>query len=538
MKRNIFALAVVCLCAMIAFPAPAFAAGLAHVGAHAGGFDLSHVGTLLAMAAAAAPSYADQIAAFTADRGVKADRQKAIMDEAAGKGETLDAEQQEEFDTLQGEVEAIDKHLARLKIVEVDAGSKAVAVVGSTSDEGSASREGKVVVKTQPKLEPGIEFARLVKSLGMAKGDMGRAVRIASARYGDDSNAVGTLKAIDERGSDRLEFAGFEAIQKASVVAGSAVSGTWAADLVLTEGGAFADFANFLRPETILGKFGTGNIPGLRQVPFDTALGISTIAGGGGWVGEGLPKPLTAFNVDKTTLAPLKCANIVVLTEDLLRRESYSAETLVRDEMQGALVQLIDSAFIDPTNAGTANVKPASIANGAPHSAATGTGDADDVRKDLRSLINEFIAANSQGGPIVLIMSATDALGAGMMVNALGQPEFPSISMGGGSLFPGLSVLTSQSVPAGDVIAVQPQEIFLADDGGFMIDVSREASLQMLDNPTNDVVTPTATSLVSLWQTNSVGFRCERVLNWKKRRTTAVAYLTGVAWGGAVNDLS
>jgi hypothetical protein len=125
-----------------------------------------------------------------------------------------------------------------------------------------------------------------------------------------------------------------------------------------------------------------------------------------------------------------------------------------------------------------------------------------------------------------------------MMVNALGQPEFPSISMGGGSLFPGLSVLTSQSVPAGDVIAVQPQEIFLADDGGFMIDVSREASLQMLDNPTNDVVTPTATSLVSLWQTNSVGFRCERVLNWKKRRTTAVAYLTGVAWGGAVNDLS
>jgi hypothetical protein len=29
---------------------------------------------------------------------------------------------------------------------------------------------------------------------------------------------------------------------------------------------------------------------------------------------------------------------------------------------------LIDTAFIDPANAGTANVKPASIANGAPHS--------------------------------------------------------------------------------------------------------------------------------------------------------------------------
>jgi hypothetical protein len=202
------------------------------------------------------------------------------------------------------------------------------------------------------------------------------------------------------------------------------------------------------------------------------------------------------------------------------------------------LVSLIDTAFIDPSNSGTSNVKPASIANGTPHSAASGTGDATDVRNDLRSLINEFIVANSQNGQIVLAMRATDALGAGMMVNALGQPEFPNISMGGGSLFPGLSVLTSQSVPSGTVVAIQPGDIQLADDGGFMIDVSREASLEMSTAPTNEVNTPTAAELVSLWQTNSVGFRCERIINWRKRRPTAVAYLTGVVWGGAVNDLS
>jgi hypothetical protein len=125
-----------------------------------------------------------------------------------------------------------------------------------------------------------------------------------------------------------------------------------------------------------------------------------------------------------------------------------------------------------------------------------------------------------------------------MMVNALGQPEFPNISMGGGSLFPGLSVVTSQTVPSGTVIAVQPSEIQLADDGGFLVDVSREASLEMSSAPTAEVNTPTAASLVSLWQENAVGFRCERILNWRKRRTTAVAYLTGVAWGGSVNDLS
>jgi len=262
-----------------------------------------------------------------------------------------------------------------------------------------------------------------------------------------------------------------------------------------------------------------------------------TNGGTGYWVGEGKPKPLTAFNVDKTTLKPLKCANIVVLTEELLLRNSYSAETLVRDEMVNALVQLIDTDFVDPANSGTSDVKPASITNGAPHGAASGTGDADDIRADLRSLLNEFVTANAQGSQVVLIMRATDAMAAGFLVNALGQAEFPLITMDGGRIG-SLPVITSQAVASGTIIAVQPQEIFFADDGGFMVDVSREASLQMLDNPTNDTVTPTATSLVSLWQTNSVGFRAERILNWAKRRTSAVSYLSGVAWGGSVNDLS
>lgn len=476
-------------------------------------------------------TYAEQIAAFTADRGVKADRQKAIMDEAATAGETLDAEKQEEFDTLQGEVEAIDKHLGRLKIVETEAGARAVPANGKSSDDAGASREGRIVVKTQPKLAPGMEFARLVKALGMAKGDMGRAARIATDRYGEDSNAAGVLKQLDERGTDRLQFEGFE---KNNVLAGSAIAGTAYADLVLTDGGAFADFAEYLRPQTILGKFGTGDIPPLRRIPFDTALGISTASGSGYWVGEGKPKPLTAFNFDKTNLKELKAANIVVLTEELLRRASASAETLVRDEMANALISLVDTSFITPTNAGSANVEPASIAYGAISIAASGTGDADDIRLDIRNLLQVFVNNNMEGATPVLIMRTGTALGASFSINALGQPEFPNVSMNGGHIM-NIPVITSQTVPSGVVVAVQPSEIYFADEGGFMVDVSREASLQMLDNPTNDTVTPTATSLVSLWQTNSVGFRCERILNWSRRRANAAVYLTGAAWGGATN---
>jgi hypothetical protein len=171
-------------------------------------------------------------------------------------------------------IEAIDSHLKRLKLVEGTAAREAKPVEGYTPEGASESRGGvSVQVKTQPKLEPGIEFARLVKSLGAAKGDMGRAAKIALIVMVTSSNAYGVLKQLDERGEDRLEFAGYEAMQKANVSAGSAVSGNWAADLVLTEGGAFADFAQYLRPATIVGKFGTGSIPGVALDPLRHCVG-------------------------------------------------------------------------------------------------------------------------------------------------------------------------------------------------------------------------------------------------------------------------
>jgi HK97 family phage major capsid protein len=471
-------------------------------------------------------SYAEHISAFENSRAAKASEQKTIMDEALAKGETLDADGQEKFDTLQEEIDAIDANLKRLHVIEGQTAIKAVPVTGYDANTGSESRGGNIVVKQQPKLQPGIEFARLVKSLGMAEGNMAQAQVIATNRYGEDSNAAGTLKRLADRGQRKLSFDG---IEKANVVAGSTVSGSWAEDLVLDEGGAFADFAEFLRPATIVGR-----IDGLRRVPFRTALGSVTNGGTGYWVGEGKPKPLTSFDFAKTHLEPLKCANIAVLTEELLMSSAASAETLVRDELRNALVELIDVAFIDPTNAGTANVKPASISNGAISIAASGTGDADDIRLDIRNLLQVFVTNNMEGTAPVLVMRTGTALGASFMVNALGQTEFANISMGGGNI-QGIQVVTSQNVPSGVIVALQPSEIYFADEGGFQIDVSREASLQMLDNPTNDTVTPTATSMVSLWQTNSVGFRCERIMNWARRRANAAVVLTGAAWGGATN---
>jgi len=480
-------------------------------------------------------NYAEQIGAFETKRASLVAANATIMEKAAGEGSTLDASQTEEFDDNQEQIEAIDAHLKRLRSMEktsIDT-TKLTPVAGQKADEGAGTRQGQIQVKTQPKLDPGIGFARLVKCFGMAKGNVHDAARLAGIRYGEDSNAFGTLKNLADRG--------FQAIEKAEVPAGSTQSGSWAEDLVGDTTSAFADFVSFLRPMTILGKFGTNGIPSLRRVPFRVPLISQTAGGEGYWVGEGKAKPLTSFDFARTTLEPLKVANIAVLTDEVIRDSSPSAEAIVRDQLAEALKARLDIDFINPAKTASAGVSPASITNGAPHAAASGTGDADDVRADIRSLLNEYIAANNPPTTGVLVMRSDTALALSMMVNALGQSEFNGIGMNGGMLL-GIPVITSEHVPAGVVAMINASDVYLADEGGIRLDMSREASVEMLDSSlTGDsigVVPGTAASTVSLWQTNSVGFLAERTINWARRRTSAVAYLTGVAWGGAVNDLS
>ena len=128
-------------------------------------------------------------------------------------------------------------------------------------------------------------------------------------------------------------------------------------------------------------------------------------------------------------------------------------------------------------------------------------------------------------------MSSTAALHLSMLVNALGQPEFPGMTMNGGTLV-GLPVIVSDYIPAGTVIMVNAADVYLADDGEVMIDASREASIEMSDAPTANAVAGTGASMVSMFQTNSVAVRAERFVNWGKRRATAAQYVTEAVWAG------
>lgn len=459
----------------------------------------------------ATKTIAEQIRDFEATRAAKAAELETIM--TTTEGETLDAQAGEAADTITAEIKAIDVHLKRLRIVESVKASNAKPITAvEKSEDGSAQRGGHVAVKVKQKLNPGIGFARLARVKALARLDGESPRTVARELYGEDSDVFGL-------------------VSKAAVPAGATT--TWAANLVGDETSAFADFIEFLRPMTILGRFGANGVPSLRRVPFRTPLIGQTGGGAGYWVGEGKAKPLTSFDFSRTTLEPLKVANIAVVTEEVLRDSSPSAEMIVRDSLAAALRERLDTDFINPAKSATSGVSPASITNGVTPISATGTGDADDVRTDIQAAFNAFIDANNPPTSGVWVMSSSMALSLSLMLNPLGQPEFPGINMMGGTFF-GLPVIVSEYMPTvtgGSYVAlVNAQDIYMADDGGINVDMSREASLEMATDPTMTADSPTEQTVVSLWQTNTVGFRAERTINWARRRTSAVALLSGVNW--------
>jgi HK97 family phage major capsid protein/HK97 family phage prohead protease len=461
----------------------------------------------------------DQIKAFEAKRQAAAERMEAIMTKAAEETRTLETEEQEEYDNLSTEVESVDAHLVRLRSLERSQVAKATPVEGVRSVEDGAAARGPSdrVISVRRELPAGMEFARYVRCLLLAKGDAMRAHEIAKSNFPDDNRIHSVLKA--------------------AVAAGTTTDTTWAAPLVEYQT-LVAEFIEFLRPQTIIGKFGLNGVPALRNIPFNVRMGRQTSGGSGYWVGEGAPKPLTKFDFDEVTLRWAKVANIAVLSEELVRFSNPSADLLVRQALADALRERMDIDFVDPAKAEVSNVSPASILNGVLGLTSAGDTSAN-ARTDIQALMQAFIDANLTPTSGVFIMGTANALALSMMQNALGQAVFPNITMNGGTLS-GLPVITSEYISqlsdssGSPVILVNANDIFLADDGVVTIDASREASLQMLDNPTNTPVGGTvATSMVSMFQTNSVAMRAERVINWKKRRAAAAQYITQASYNSA-----
>lgn len=464
--------------------------------------------------------YAKQIADLQATRKAKSDRMKAIQAKATEQERTLDTGEQEEFDTLKGELSTIDKNIGNLrdleaieKAEEADAGT--VQPVDDAAQRARTVSTNVVRAPAEPKdttkLPPGLGFARFARVKAVAHLDLAGTrdqLAVAKMLYPDDARLISS-------------------IEKAAVPAASTLSTTWAGNLINEGGIAFADFVEFLRPRTLYGQISDR----FRNLPFDTPVLVQGSGGVAKWVKEGAAKPLTRWTYTRTKLGPLKVAAIAAATKETLMRASVAADTFLRDELARAVGGGIDVTLISD-DAAVADESPAGLLYGTPAVTLTGDGSVQGIRCDIAVMLKALVGNNLTVAGAFWVMPETTAIDLSLATNEVGVPAFPGVTPTGGTLA-GLPVFTSQYVPSptdGPVVAlIKGDEIFLGDEGGIQVSMSDQASLQMDDAPTNNSVAPTATQLVSLWQTNSVGFLVERILNWQKRRAGAVVW-ANVNW--------
>jgi cobalt-zinc-cadmium efflux system protein len=210
------------------------------------------------------------------------------------------------------------------------------------------------------------------------------------------------------------------------------------------------------------------------------------------------------------------------ITHVTVQPEPPAAEAVVSTDLRNAISEFIDLQFLSESVAATAN-NPAGIARGVTAIPATGT-DAPALRCDIGTALSAMTTAGLSTSGVVIVMSEQMASQIGLMTNALGQPDFPSMGANGGTLA-GLRVITSENVGSDttgqNIYFIKQQEIFLADDGAVSIDSSREATLDMSGS---------TSAVYSLWQRNAVGIRAERWINYARRREGAVQYISGAAY--------
>ena len=339
----------------------------------------------------------------------------------------------------------------------------------------------------------------------------------------DESRAITSESRAEESGGGARQRASTQCRWRTicdSPLVPTSVPGGWGEALPPTLATAFASYAADF---SVLGRFGVGTVPALQRVPFDVPVVIGDPhASSAGWVAEGGGKPLRVVTLAKVLLRRAKVASIAVVTSETARLAAAGSVEFLRDQLARSLAYGLDRLLCDPAISATAG-SPASITHGAsPISATT------DPATDLRQLIAAFVAGGgSLSSAVILCSSATAAALA--LDRQDGAVQYPGLTVAGG-LIGGIPALASDAV--GDrVIILDTSRVFLADDGEADVSVSEHASVEMSDAPGQSIaadspLAPSPSALVSLWQTDSIGLRAERIINWQTV-TGAVQTVTG-----------
>jgi len=452
----------------------------------------------------------EQIKQYQNERAAKTAKMEAIMKASADAGETLPEDKAEEYDTLEKEVDKIDKHLDRLESLQKAQARNAAPVVEvETTEDAAEQRRNKgptiILQKNKEDAFQGQSFTRMVIAKALAAKNPGASpAAIAEKRWGKTNPKL-------------IEF-----IKANEVDAGGEAGGAWGSQLVQPVPYT-ADFIELLNASTVFDKLG------LTTIPANVTIMGQDGAATGYFVGEGKGIPMSKPDFTDVTLTPLKAAAITTVSNDLIRNASVDAEMIIRNSLIEATAQKIDTVFLGSA-AASAGVYPAGMLYGVAADHTVGN-DGEGLRADVKALYAHFIAAFNAKG-LTFVMNPALAKAIQLMVNALGQTEFPGITADGGTLL-GDPVVTGDNVGATDLILLKPRDIYRIGDLGLQVSVSQEATIEQSSVPAGAALTHTAASanLQNTFQQELTAIKIVRPINFAKRRSSAVAYIDDAAYG-------
>lgn len=353
-----------------------------------------------------------------------------------------------------------------------------------------------------PQTKPGRLTARYIRSLMLAGGDMNAAIAFASSQRWIESETV-------------------QRVLKASVSASTT-------DLTIGQHQIGTDLAPLVNSMSVIGR-----LRGFLRVPPRVGLITQTGRTSAAFVGEGAAVPFSSGTYSRTTLGERRVAAISMITRELAKVSSPSAEEVIARDLARAVARKTDEVFLDPLNAGSPEQQPASVTRHAPQFTSTGTAVAN-IDADLRLLLGSLADGGSDLQNVAFVMNPRSATYLASLRGSGGSPCFPAMGSLGGSLY-GLPCITSAAVTRSgspqetSIFAIDASRIWLVNEDRVDIAMSATVELEASDTPTNNSVTPTATTVISTFQSETMAIKAVAYVNWETvDAASAAAVLTAV----------
>jgi hypothetical protein len=232
-------------------------------------------------------------------------------------------------------------------------------------------------------------------------------------------------------------------------------------------------------------------------------------------VDEAVAKPIKALDLTSETFEPRKIVAMVVLSRELIDGLTEEGLRALGRELRSAVSLGSDAAFL--TELGTSN----SFDGSSTTSFATMLDDLEELTRNVQ------LGATSKP---YLIMTSPNAKGLAKAATANGVT---TMGIMGGELL-GVPIVVSDGQGSGKITLVDASALVISS-APIELRTSEHASIEMNDAPSHNSSTPTAASLVSMWQTNNRCLLCERQFAVKVIRPSATATLTNVS-RGAMGD--